>query len=129
MDYYKFINSKEWEDLKARYRADLRLPQSCVVCDTMVGLNMHHRTYKRFGGREKLTDLMPLCRLHHAAYHQVGEARLSKDEMHKVKLANKFLNKLENGNRPQGIPYSRGIRNARKNGVAGSTDRKVYRTG
>ena len=71
-DYEAYLRSPEWEAKKAEYRANPRLPQACVVCGNR-RVDLHHRTYLRVG-RERLTDLVPLCRDHH-------------DEAHKIRLA------------------------------------------
>jgi hypothetical protein len=72
MDYAAYIASEHWLDVKRRYRAS-RLPQCCLVCGCK-SVDLHHRTYKRFG-REHLTDLVPLCRDHHDECHRVIKRR------------------------------------------------------
>ncbi len=39
------------------------------MCGTKTNLHLHHRTYKRLG-RERLNDLVPLCKAHHEQAHQ-----------------------------------------------------------
>ncbi len=47
----------------------------CVLCNrgwrNGVQLNMHHRTYNRWG-KEGIGDLTTLCRKHHAEFHGVS---------------------------------------------------------
>ena len=66
MKYRDYIRSKEWQQVKKRYRAS-NLPQDCHVCGTRP-VEMHHKTYKRLGS-ERLTDLLPLCRTCHQLVH------------------------------------------------------------
>lgn len=73
MNYQEYIRSGAWREVKRRYRAS-RLPQTCFVCNGSV-VDLHHKTYKRLG-RERLTDLLPLCRAHHAAAHNLLRQRL-----------------------------------------------------
>jgi hypothetical protein len=65
--YSIYIRSDEWAEVKRRYRAS-RLPQTCVVCGEKK-VDLHHKTYKRLG-KERLTDLAPLCRAHHKWLHR-----------------------------------------------------------
>lgn len=65
-EYRAYLASDHWRDVKRRYRAS-RLRQTCFCGATRVDL--HHRTYKRIG-RERLGDLVPLCREHHAEVHR-----------------------------------------------------------
>jgi hypothetical protein len=65
-EYRRYLRSAHWRDVKKRYRAS-KFPQSCFCGETRVDL--HHRTYKRLG-RERLSDLVPLCRKHHDEVHQ-----------------------------------------------------------
>lgn len=68
--YRDYLHSDHWQELRERYRA-CKLPQVCFVCwDPNVDL--HHKTYKRLG-EEKLTDLLPLCRLHHDLAHKLEQ--------------------------------------------------------
>lgn len=67
--YREYMNSPEWAETRNRYRASNRL-QSCLVCRAP-NVDLHHRTYKRLG-RERLHDLVPLCREHHEQLHEQG---------------------------------------------------------
>jgi hypothetical protein len=64
--YHEYLRSDHWKGLKARYRASGSF-QKCTVCFDP-NVDLHHKTYKRLG-QEKLTDLVPLCRLHHDTLH------------------------------------------------------------
>ncbi len=69
--YENYLNSDHWRNLKAEYRAS-NLPQACAVCGSK-HVQMHHKTYVRLG-REKITDLEPLCRTHHEEKHAQAKA-------------------------------------------------------
>lgn len=63
--YWEYLQSAHWQDISRAYKAS-GLPTRCICGAPEVEL--HHRTYERLG-REELTDLIPLCRLCHAAIH------------------------------------------------------------
>jgi hypothetical protein len=65
-EYRAYIASDEWRDVKRRYRSS-KLPQKCHVCGSLP-VDLHHKSYKRFGN-ERLNDLLPLCRACHEAAH------------------------------------------------------------
>jgi hypothetical protein len=67
--YREYLDSSYWQTVSERYRASDRW-QHCAVCG-QVPFQLHHRTYKHLG-REPLSDLMPLCRSHHAELHARG---------------------------------------------------------
>ena len=67
--YAEYLGSPHWQAVRNQYRAS-KLPQTCVVCHDQ-NVDLHHRTYKRLG-RERLTDLVTLCRSHHEAIHDRG---------------------------------------------------------
>jgi hypothetical protein len=71
MDYSKYIQSKEWQDVKHRHR-DAGLSDECLNCGTKEGITLHHRTYSRLGC-ERLTDLLPLCWVCHKKIHDYSE--------------------------------------------------------
>jgi 5-methylcytosine-specific restriction endonuclease McrA len=62
-DQVEFFRSPEWADL--RRQAIDRARGQCEKCDRLVAheseFDIHHVTYARFGGRERLPDLMALC--------------------------------------------------------------------
>lgn len=68
VDYRTYIRSDAWRHKKTAYRAS-RLPQDCYICG-ISPVDLHHKTYKRLGN-ERLTDLLPLCRTHHQAAHDL----------------------------------------------------------
>jgi hypothetical protein len=67
-NYMAYLLSPEWASVRERYRTESNnLPQKCVVCGDS-HFDLHHRTYKRLGA-ELMSDLIPLCRLHHKELH------------------------------------------------------------
>lgn len=70
--YHAYIRSPEWRAVRQRYR-DSKLPQACLVCGEAM-VELHHRTYKNLGN-ERLSDLVPLCRLHHQEVHFWAKVR------------------------------------------------------
>ena len=74
MNYSAYLRSPHWQEVRRRYWAS-KLPKCCVVCRRNdVPLDLHHRTYKRIG-KERLTDLVPLCRRCHKETHLVVDDR------------------------------------------------------
>jgi hypothetical protein len=82
--YRAFLASKEWKVLRrlALERAGNQCEeemddsgpcswapglteQSSCRCEETRGLQVHHETYARFGGGERLDDLVVLCKRHH----------------------------------------------------------------
>jgi hypothetical protein len=70
VDYFEYITSTAWQDIKARYMASDH-PKSCGVCGrSWVSdgtFDFHHKTYKRLGA-EWLIDIAPVC---HDPCHQL----------------------------------------------------------
>jgi hypothetical protein len=66
--YKEFIRSDAWAAIReaAVERADRR----CQICYSADHLQVHHRTYERFGGDELPTDLTVLCDGCHDAFHK-----------------------------------------------------------
>lgn len=65
-DYGIYLQSPEW--LWVRNRVLRRDQHCCVLCGSGSRLNVHHRHYKRTG-REKMRDLLTLCRSCHERVH------------------------------------------------------------
>ena len=70
-DYETYIKSKEWKLVRQRYFKS-NMPQVCFACNTKkeTGFHLHHKTYKRLG-KEKLTDLVLLCKECHQSCHDL----------------------------------------------------------
>lgn len=70
-EYNRYIASKEWRE--RRKAALQRAEHRCQVCNSKQNLQVHHRTYSRFGN-ERDADLTVLCRRCHALFHDKGDA-------------------------------------------------------
>lgn len=66
--YDAYINSEEWASVRRLFKS-LWITCRCVGCDDK-HFQLHHTTYERFG-RERLTDLIPLCQFCHSKLHRV----------------------------------------------------------
>ena len=62
----EYINSEHWKAFRAY--AFTHYERKCYLCNThQEPIELHHNTYER-KGREKLSDVIPLCRKHHQLY-------------------------------------------------------------
>lgn len=66
-EYAEYLRSNHWRAVRRRYQAS-KLPWRCYICGADKRLDLHHKTYKRFGN-ENLHDLIPLCRPCHNLVH------------------------------------------------------------
>lgn len=71
IEYHRHMNSAKWHRTR---RAKLAQQSCCEVCDSKEQLDVHHKTYKRFGN-ERLEDLVVLCRNCHDAFHRHRKAQ------------------------------------------------------
>lgn len=71
--YMKYLNSEDWRSTRDRFFASPSVEHVCVVCGSE-RVQLHHRTYERLG-RERLTDLVPLCAEHHTEAHRIRSMR------------------------------------------------------
>ena len=67
--YFEYLCSDQWHLTRERFRAS-GLHQTCLVCFDP-NVDLHHRTYSRLG-KERLDDLVALCRRHHEQIHVEG---------------------------------------------------------
>lgn len=72
--YDDFLSSLRWNDI--RYSKLKRVGFKCEACGYGEGhefqdeiLDVHHKTYERFGGDEYMSDLEVLCRPCHEKRH------------------------------------------------------------
>lgn len=66
MPYDEFLQTDEWRDTAAR--AKKRFGGRCALDAKHPADHAHHRTYDR-RGRELDTDVVPLCKICHAKFH------------------------------------------------------------
>lgn len=70
--YAQYLQTPHWKEFKAQYKADPERLHECFVCGKME-YELHHMTYERLG-KEKLEDIVPLCKTHHRATHAIEKA-------------------------------------------------------
>lgn len=75
-EYERHIRSAQWRNTR-EYMFKLR-GKKCERCDSTTDLELHHKTYERFG-RELPRDLEILCKLHHAAADREREETLAQE--------------------------------------------------
>jgi 5-methylcytosine-specific restriction endonuclease McrA len=64
LDYADHLGSAAWRDCPARHEELHLSGHRCRICDRgppLVKIEVHHRTYERFGA-ERVEDLTTLCR-------------------------------------------------------------------
>lgn len=72
-EYYAYMASDQWALKRAAALARVRY--TCQRCGGRHKLEVHHRTYERFGGDEHNEDLEVLCERCHDAEHRREDAR------------------------------------------------------
>src|SRR5438874_417036 len=105
-EYADYLKSPVWEKLKKQIW-NLHNGR-CNRCGAR-GSDVHHRTYDRVGGAERLTDLELLCRSCHSDQHAPTMARVEAD----LERAVIFLD-FKNKKHAAYISAKRWIENARK---------------
>lgn len=65
--YRAYLRSAVWAEKRAAVL--FRDGGQCRRCGSRWQLEVHHLSYARFGGRERLADLITLCEGCHAALH------------------------------------------------------------
>lgn len=77
--YASYMGSLDWQARREAWHAEwldrYGIEPMCVVCDerwTERHGDLHHRSYDRLG-RERFDDLVPLCRAHHRALHDLWD--------------------------------------------------------
>jgi hypothetical protein len=68
-----YQQSPNWRRFKRKYLADPSTPKACVVCGN-TNFVLHHWTYERWGGQERLDDVVPMCPVHHRRLHLAVDA-------------------------------------------------------
>ena len=67
--YRYYLESEAWA--KKKEKARVYHGNKCASCGSEEEVQFHHITYKRVGGNERMTDLIPLCRTHHERLHMM----------------------------------------------------------
>lgn len=66
MMYKDYLQTHHWKE--TRENALIKSNYKCALCNSIVQLNVHHKTYEN-RGNEKPEDLIVLCRNCHAKFH------------------------------------------------------------
>jgi hypothetical protein len=66
--YHEYLKSPEWQSVRQKKLAATGF--CCDGCGAKTGLEIHHLTYSRVG-RERMDDLMTLCRSCHGISHKL----------------------------------------------------------
>ena len=66
MPYQEYLQTKHWRN--KRYEALKRANHKCQLCGSKENLQVHHNTYDN-RGNEKDEDLIVLCEICHAKFH------------------------------------------------------------
>ena len=61
-EYEQYLQSDDWQEKRAQ--CFNRFGKRCSICSSTKQLNVHHKTYKRFGNEKVEVDLIPLCKKH-----------------------------------------------------------------
>lgn len=64
--YYEYLGSARWKHL--RHEAVKAAKYRCQLCNSGGPLNVHHRTYRRVGSDEEISDLIVLCKECHKGF-------------------------------------------------------------
>lgn len=80
--YIDYLKTEHW---KTTRREKLIINPVCEKCGSILRLNIHHSTYTRIG-KEKITDLITLCKTCHGKLHkELKEKKLLKKRKTKRK--------------------------------------------
>ena len=98
--YETWMASRSWLEQRRRWReafvAVHRVEPSCAVCGTPWTLghgDLHHRSYDRLG-RERVGDLVPLCRSCHGRVHQILESTPSWRRIARSQASDEIVGRL-----------------------------------
>lgn len=67
--YSAYLKSKHWRLFKKTFRASKYHYGKCFICSKEKNIHLHHLTYERIG-KEKLTDVVELCKGCHRNVHK-----------------------------------------------------------
>jgi phage terminase large subunit GpA-like protein len=92
-EYTHYLKSKHWASFKAWVYS---LVHRCAACGSDDRLNIHHISYGRLG-REKLEDVVVLCRQCHTYLHNSEKMGFSKERWIKLHCSkiNEFRKKVK----------------------------------
>lgn len=92
--YIEYLNSQHWKNLRSKLIGVYRV---CAKCGKQTSnIQLHHLTYKRLG-REKDSDLLPLCDSCHKGEHR--KSKNNRNSTHKNIKNNKKRKNLKKSNK------------------------------
>jgi hypothetical protein len=91
--YNSYLISEHWTEFRASYYSEH--PKECYVCGCSENIHLHHIRYTRIG-KEKVSDVVPLCKKHHKRVHRMvrkGSPLVSAHKELKKDIEKKALSK------------------------------------
>ncbi len=67
-NYSDYLKGKHWQKVRAKYYATYK-EKVCSMCESTKNLNLHHLRYTSLG-KEKLTDIVLVCKDCHSLIHK-----------------------------------------------------------
>ena len=95
IEYKEYLSSRYWKD--KRLEVLIFYKNQCVVCDSCYSLNVHHMKYTRLG-KEKMSDLVVLCK--HC--HQIIHFNFFNDHIKDIQRLRQRLKKMKNNYKKMG---------------------------
>lgn len=91
-DYREYLSSEAWQEKRRSWYASKqnRKPGFCMFCNQRKPLDLHHKSYARIG-RERLTDLIALCRNCHDELHALADTKTQPRYGQRLKAAYKQM--------------------------------------
>jgi hypothetical protein len=72
MKYTDYLKTEHWDKKKKQHYKKARQRRKCFVCGSEDNLHVHHNTYENLN-KEKLQDLVTLCKDHHFEVHDISK--------------------------------------------------------
>lgn len=77
VEYEKYLKSGHWKEFRKRFLARKK-PKGCWSCGRKGRLDLHHVTYERLG-RERIGDVVAICRTCHDEVHDLHDRGKAKN--------------------------------------------------
>lgn len=104
--YDEYLVSPHWQDFKKRFYSSSRR-KSCLCCELPnFEVELHHITYARLG-KERLSDVIPVCRYHHEIIHQLLSEHYNNDLSCTLALVAFLAPEKEDRPKPLHVPDNR----------------------
>jgi len=94
-EYRAFLRSKVWKEFRAKIIKERgKKCEACGLSVTLRVLHLHHKTYVRFGGKERKSDVVLLCKSCHRLVHKIDKQNGMKDLALVTDLVIAYMKKL-----------------------------------